>query len=120
MVRRGYSVPAAAPVLVTQVGGLRLVKDRPAHDFELGSIFSASGMTYSISPPLHANGSFNTTTAVLTWNPLTAGAFGPYTIRATNSSGYADSDAFTMTVQLTAPPMTAFNLGLEFRLRIGF
>jgi hypothetical protein len=120
LIRQGFSTPGAAPVLVGGVGSLRLVQNRPAANFEIEAVFSGSGMSYAISPALHANGSFNTATGVLTWNPLTVGAFGPYTVRATNSSGFVDSDAFTMTVQATAPPNSAFNLGLEYRLRIGF
>ena len=120
IVRRGFSTPAAAPTLVGGVGALRLVQNRPAQDFDISPIFSGTGLTYSISPALHANGSFNTTTGVLTWNPLTLGTFGPYTVRATNSSGFVDSDAFTMTVQAANAAFEAYDSGLGFVLRLAF
>lgn len=119
VVTRGYSLPSGAPVRLGDIGNLRMVKDRPAYTFDLGSVFSGTGIAYSIAPAVEAEASFNTSTGVLTWNPLNAGDFGPYTVTATNSSGATDSNAFTVTVQLTAPAVTAFDLGLGFKIRIG-
>ena len=120
VVIRGYSMPGGAPVRVGSVGTLRLVKDRPARTFELGAIFTGAGITYSIAPAVEAEASFNTSTGVLTWNPLNDGTFGPYTVTATNTSGATDSDAFEVVVQATAPAVSSFDLGLGFKFRIGF
>jgi hypothetical protein len=120
VVRRGYSTPAATPVLIGQVGTIRLVHLRTAQQFDMAALFSGTGISYSISPALHANGSFNTTTGVLTWNPLTIGNFGPYTVRATNSSGFTDTDAFTVSVQAADPAFEAFEFGLGFTFRLSY
>lgn len=118
VVLRGYSMPAGAPARVGDVPTLRMVKDRPAYTFDLSAIFSGVGISYAIAPAVEAEASFNTTTGVLTWNPLNAGTFGPYTVTATNSSGATDSNAFSVIVQLTAPAVAAFDLGLGYKLRI--
>lgn len=119
VVLRGYSPTAGAPALIGGVGPLKLVKDRPERQFELALVFSGAGMSYSISPAVEAEASFNTSTGVLTWNPLNAGTFGPYTVTATNANGSTDSDAFTVTVQLTAPSTALFPAEFMFRLLVG-
>jgi hypothetical protein len=120
VVRRGYSTPASAPTLVGGVGELRLVQGRAAQEFNLAAIFAGSGITYSISPALEAEASFNTATGVLTWDPINAGTFGPYTVRATNSSGFVDSDAFNVVVQVESPAYEAFDYGLGFVFRFSY
>ncbi len=119
VVRRGYSATGAAPTLVGDAGPIKLVQNRPAVAFDLSLIYSGAGLSYSISPSVEAEASFNTSTGVLTWNPLNTGTFGPYTVTATNSSGSQASSAFTVTVQATALSGALFDSGLGFRLRVG-
>lgn len=115
----GFSTQGSAPQIIGGIGTLRLVKDRPEATFDLSRVFSGSGLTYSIAPAVEAEASFSTSTGVLTWNPLNAGDFGPYTVTAHNASGTADSDAFTVTVMTTAPAYGLYDFGLRFAIRIG-
>jgi hypothetical protein len=119
VVLRGYSPTTGAPLLIGNVGPIKLVKDRPARDFEIALIFSGAGITYAIAPALEVEASFNTSTGVLTWNPLNEGSFGPYTVTASNANGSTDSDAFTVTVQLTASSAALFPAEFTFKTLVG-
>jgi len=63
------------------------------------------GVTYSISPALPANLTFNTSTGVISGTPLSAASATNYTVTATNNGGTSN---FVITLTITGPTTISY------------
>lgn len=72
-------------------------EDTGSHVYDLSPYFIGAD-TYAIAPALETGWSFDTNTGVLTIDTDAIGAFGPYTVTATNAFGDTPSNAFDVEV----------------------
>jgi len=91
------SYATGAPLFLGTIQDIELNKDSDAQDYDLSSYF-ANATSYSISPAIPANWTFNTSTGVLTVDPTTLGDYGPFTATGINAAGSDSSNAFAVRV----------------------
>lgn len=87
-----------APVFVGELGDQFLTRGRDSKVIDYSGYFTNTPTSYSISPAVPSDWTFNTSTGVLTIDPTTEGAYGSYAITATNGGGSATSNRFFVTV----------------------
>lgn len=92
---------ASAPIFTGSIPDKTETQNTGTHAYQLGVYFSLAN-SYSIAPPVQPGWSFDTTTAELDITTAVLGAFGPFTITATNAAGSTPSNAFNVTV-IAAP-----------------
>lgn len=95
VVLRGYA--GGVPVFSGTIPDITLPQSTTTTDYDLSTYFTGA-VSYAIAPSVETSWTFNTSTAVLTILPDTAGAYGPYVVTATNPAGTADSNGFNVTV----------------------
>ena len=91
-----------APVFSGSLGDQFFTKGEDSKAIDYSGYFSNTPTSYSISPAVEADWTFNTTTGVLTIDPTGDGMFGPYTITAANGGGSDSANAFFVTVNISA------------------
>lgn len=72
-------------------------KDTGSHNYDLSPYFVGAD-TYAISPAVETGWSFDTNTGVLVIDTDAIGAFGPFTVTASNAFGDTPSNAFDVEV----------------------
>ena len=88
---------ATPPVFAGTIPDISITEGAAATEYDLSTYFTGAA-SYSIAPAVEAGWSFNTSTGVLTVDPLVVGVYGDYTVTATNAGGNTDSNAFGVTV----------------------
>lgn len=96
-----YGGPGSPPTQSTAISDISVTDVQASYTFDLGSHFHGAS-SYSISPPVEAGWSFNTSTAQLTIDTDALGAFGPFAITAFNGTGSIASNTFSVTVSAFA------------------
>lgn len=88
---------ASAPVFTGTIPDISLTEGAAGATYDLSTYFT-SATSYSIAPAVEAGWTFNTSTGVLTVDPLVAGVYGGYVVTGTNGVGSTNSNSFTATV----------------------
>lgn len=86
-----------APVFTGQIPNQSAAFNSGTYQYDLSTYFSGA-TSYSIDPAVEAGWSFDTNTGILEIDTDAEGAFGAYTVTATNIRGNTDSNAFTISV----------------------
>lgn len=108
---------ATAPVQLDLVPNLSARFNSGTHDFDLSVYFSGQ-TSYSIAPALEVGWSFDVNTGILTIDTDAASTFGPYAVTATNGSGNAVGNNFTVKVAVSTVTAYGTIAGLRTDLRI--
>jgi hypothetical protein len=111
---------AAAPVFEgPNIGNLLAIVNVPSVPVDYSSRFSGSGLTFSIVGTLPAGLSLSSA-GVLSGTPTETGTFADLVVQATDGTDTADSNAFSITVQVANPGADGGRRsGLYLAIRIG-
>jgi hypothetical protein len=88
---------ASAPIFTGTIPDIFQRKDTGNYTYDL-SVYFSGATSYAIAPAIDTGWTFDTNTAVLVIDTDAVGAFGPFTVTATNATGSTPSNAFNVEV----------------------